>query len=62
MDLTTGTEVVITCRVDPVQGKVLWMVGEKMVGQGRFSKYLRQHEFVAYVLLCHKEDTVELNA
>ena len=58
IDLKSGTEVIITCRVDPIGGKVFWLLGDKLLGQGRFSKFLKEHEFLAYVLLCHKEDTV----
>lgn len=54
IDLKSGTEVMITCRVSPKEGRVTWFQGDKMLGQGRFSKYLKEHKFVAYFLLSHK--------
>lgn len=52
---------VITVYVNPMQGRVSWMMGDKKLGEGRFSNYLKENQFVAYILLCHKEDIVELN-
>lgn len=38
-----------------------WLQGDKLLGEGRFSEFLKKCELVAYVMMCHKEDIVELN-
>jgi hypothetical protein len=53
---------VITCRVNPRNHIVTWLQDGTFLGQGRFSQYLKTHQFVAYVMLCHKGDAVELNS
>jgi len=38
-----------------------WWQGDKLLGEGRFSEFLKKREFVAYVMMYHKKDIVELN-
>jgi len=41
-----------------MEGKVSWWSGENKLGEAIFSDYLRGHEFVAYILMCRKEDVI----
>ena len=56
-----GLTIDIKCKVDPKAQTVSWYEEENLLGRGQFCEYLRNNDMVAYILLCHKGDAVELN-
>ena len=55
-------EVVVECRVSPQKRRVGWYQDDILLGEGRFSQYLLSNSFTAYLMLCHKGDTVAVNS
>ena len=53
--------VLVEVKVDPERQTVTWVADGQTVGQGALSGYLKKHECVAYVMMCHKGDILELN-
>ena len=56
-----GISTAITCQINLRNRMVTWLQDGRFLGQGRFSQYLSTHEFVPYIMLCHKGDTIDLN-
>ena len=55
-----GITTIITCRVSPRERMVRWYQNNRFLGQGRFSQFLTVHDFVPYIMMCHKGDTIDL--
>jgi len=53
-----GKVVTIKVSVNGPLGKVSWWGDGLLLGEGKFSDFLLQHEYTAYILMSHKEDII----